>query len=52
MGSALKINSNVERLDSDRYGIRRIRLRRGREKFHYVVTIASRSPQWSQQSGS
>lgn len=32
MGSGLKINSNVERLDSDRYGIRRIRLHRGREK--------------------
>ena len=43
MGSGLKINSNVERLDSDRYGIRMIRLHRGRQKFHYVVTIASRS---------
>ena len=43
MGSGLKINSNVERLDSDRYGISMIRLHRGGQKFHYVVTIASRS---------
>ena len=49
MASGLKIYWNVERQDSDRYG--RIRLYRGREKIHYAVIIASRSLQWSQQSG-
>ena len=51
MASGLRIYWNVERQDSDRYKL--CRLYRGRENFSLCRDyIASRSLQWSQQSGS
>ena len=53
MASGLKIYWNVERQDSDRYGrISYVGYLGVGKIFHYVTIIASRSLQWSQQSGS
>ena len=53
VASGLRIYWNVERQDSDRYGrISYVGYIGVGKMFHHVAIIASRSLQWSQQSGS